>query len=233
MEPRVIFISSSGRSGSKSVASALNLPGILSIHGAKPQIERANCLHYRGDLKHPARVVLDARAKIIRNTVASGMHYVECTWFLSSLGGVLKSAFPGERIVHLVRDGRDFVRSGMARPWFKGDRRYLAREWSWSRDRWNPPQAATSRLAKIAWLWSVQQSRIAADADELIRFEDLVDNGLPLEKIGLPLHRVVTLPRVNVTQKHVMPPWQSWNATTRAEFQRWAGHELQFYGYAW
>jgi len=230
---RVIFVSSSGRSGSKALAAALDLPGVHSLHGPLPRVERANCLHHRGQLQDPHATVRAARKKLVIGTLRRDLHYVESSWFLCSLGAVLKDVFPGCRLIHLVRDGRDFVRSGMARPWFKNDRKYLAKPWSWSRDRWHPPPQANSRIAKIAWLWAAQQNSIAAHADSVLRLEDLIADGLVLSDLGLPMSTRVLLPRMNATENHVIPRWPDWTAPMRADFDRWASPVLARYGYSW
>jgi hypothetical protein len=167
--------------------------------------------------------------------------YGEINSALRFHGRALRSAFPGCAILQLVRDGRDVVRSIMARRHYTDgatghhaiapeDGEPFSREWS-----------SMTRFEKICWLWKDGNSRLSPHADALIRFEDLVSDYEYFRQhleIGLGLavgretwQRLVASP-ANATEQFTMPQWKEWEPDLRSAFERICGDEMRRLGYS-
>lgn len=165
----ISFISSSGRSGSKSMTAFLNRdPLVAAFHGpAYPEDERDN-MHRRSNHDVPWEIPLRARTAL-----SQGKHYIEVSWCLSASGAALRRAVPDCLITHLVRHPYGFVPSGLARGWFAGAPAYLASANACSRDLWPMPEKPRSRMESISALWVDQQRCIREFATDTVRLEDL------------------------------------------------------------
>jgi|10_taG_2_1085330.scaffolds.fasta_scaffold26815_3 hypothetical protein len=240
-----IFITSSGRSGSKAIAQALNkINHVDSYHG--PNVfEMENCLKYQKKMSS-AQVKLmlgEKRDPLLAHSYNRNNHYVESSWFLSAILEEIIEKYPDALVVHLVRDGRDFVRSGMNRFWFKPGA--LSRYNAWTRDRWSPPSECRSRLEKISWLWAEQQRIQRLSMEKIpkknnggvIRLEDLISTphiNKFADQIGLPYTDDIILEKTNKSKNpYVIPHWKSWNDEYIDQTKRWLGDELREYDYEW
>jgi hypothetical protein len=240
-----IFISSSGRSGSNALALAFKkLDGVDSYHG--PNVfERENCLKYHGKLSERdiSTMLSQKRDGLLLESRNNNHHYIESSWFLSAMLEDIVKKYPDALIVHLVRDGRDFVRSGMNRFWFKPGA--LSRYNSWTRDRWNPPGDCITRFEKISWLWAEQQRTQRLSMEKIpkknnggtIRLEDLIAQkniNWFADRIGLPHSGDIILEKTNKSKNaHVISPWQEWDTEHISQARRWMDAELREYNYEW
>lgn len=232
---KIIFISSSGRSGSKSLTNALStLNNVKAFHGPRPQLDKENCLKYHGKLKNPVESIKRAREKFITNTLNSNCSYVENSWFMTALIDDFYEAYPCH-VVMVIRDGRDFVRSGMSRPWFTDQKVWQNAIGRWNRDKWNPPKECKSRFSKVCWLWAEQQ-RVMLNSKhkpEVFKFEDLISVPLDgfISKIGL--QGSATMKKANFTKKFSIPKWTDWNKKMVRQAKRWMGEMLEEFNYDW
>lgn len=229
----IVFVSSSGRSGSKSLVAALgSLPNVRAFHGpAHPAWEAFN-LATRLENGHEPGPLLETLRRRVDETHDAGCAYVEVTWCMAALAPLLRARYPSCRIYHLVRDPRDFVRSGMAREWFTGDPGYLASVNACSRDLWPHFWSVFSRMGLIAAVWDDQQGCIEdGEPDARVRFEEMLAVGVVPEFFGLPPCDRVPLPRENATEKHVLPPWREWPSSDLEKVWQIVGPTAERYGY--
>ena len=246
-----IFISSSGRSGSTSIVEALSkIENVSAHHGPKNKhFERINCLRYlnrRGGSGASSDQVISKLKKyrdpLIKQVESEGKVYIESSWFISAMLPELVQLYPNAKIVHLVRDGRDFVRSGMNRFWFSGKQSDLKRVGIWTRDKWSPPALCETRFQKICWLWAEQQRVMQAGLKEIplknnfgvVRFEDLVSSGLGefINKLGIKGGTGITMQTLNRTKKNfIIPHWRDWTAEMKEDARRHMGAELNLFRY--
>lgn len=238
---QTIFIVSSGRSGSKALSEAfVDAPYTLSLHGPD-KFEKANCLNYKGKLKSPKKIIINKRKQLVEMAHTRGLHYVENSWFISTFVKELSEVFPDCIIVHLVRDGRDFVRSGMSRKWFTGNKKFLNSESAWTRDHWTPPAIHKDRLSKVCWLWNEQQEVIHSQMIKLpeknnggvIHFEKLITEDLSkyMEQWGINCEGPIYMKKVNVTNNYKVPHWSEWNVRQIGKCKKIMGKSLEQHGY--
>jgi hypothetical protein len=229
---------------SKAIA---QVPGIKSVHGPRPQLDKENCLKYHGQLENPVEAVRKRRAKIVNSAATNNLHYVENSWFMSALAEEFVELFPECKIVHLIRDGRDFVRSGINRPWFN-EKHALWKRWQsaigrWNRDKWNPPPECKTVFEKICWLWAEQQRTIEAGMQKIpeknrggiVKFEDLIGSKINwfLETINLKADKDILMKKANASSKHKISKWTEWDSDFVDGAKKWMGDTLLQYDYQW
>jgi hypothetical protein len=157
--PPAVYLLSPGRSGSKMLALALDLhPRIRALH--EPGDPATMCAlafdAWRGPVAQE-RVdrALRRRPRGARRPPGDPRVWVESAHWHSMLVPYLAA-----RYVHLVRPGREFVRSGLPRPWYT-DRQVPA----WRPHQLDPPEELSTRFEKICWLWAEYHRRILRDLE--------------------------------------------------------------------
>jgi hypothetical protein len=184
MDTSPVFVVSTGRAGSKMLSDVLALhPAACAFHEPLPQLNAEAFAKWRGRTRNDrieARVAMKRR-RVIEQISGNGVLYVESSHFCSHLIPELDRLF-APRFVHLIRNGRDVVKSGLRLGW------YAAGEVEASRQRvatlmrrsllidlgtpgidhrLTPPRPFQHRLDKIAWLWSEINGVILRDLEEI------------------------------------------------------------------
>ncbi len=249
----VTFIVSTGRTGTRFFGRFFDtFPGVYARHEPKPDMVKLGVEYAAGYVSFDR-----AAAAIERNRRAIGRGlqrlgasvYVESNNRFFSLLKPLRHVFPHARIVHVMRDGRDYVRSGLGRQWYtKEDRfpRLTARMFPDDpyRDRWE----AMTRFEKIAWRWQKKDSILADDVAELentltVRFEDIFTTpgrpglyeisrfvGFSDEVVTEHLERMGA-EKMNSTRRPPIPRWPDWDEDLTRRFEEIAGEHLRRCGY--
>ena len=217
---KIIFISSLGRSGSMSIANAIdNVDGVKAFH-VPSGLEDYNCNAY---LKQLNRIKVD-RKKLIEFVHDSNCHFVESMVCLRFYFEDVVKSYPECVIVHLVRDGRDYVRSGFNRPWFTTEKK--------------------DRFKMICKNWAEGQFQMVESMKKIpehnrggvVRFEDLIKGDISwfLDGLGLKSTKEITMPVVNSTKGvFKLPKWDEWNQKLINEAKIYMGKELEHFGYKW
>lgn len=119
-----VFVLSTGRVGTQTLASLFQLaPNVLSYHEPMPSLYGLSKLSYEYTDDILARKVLreaflSLREERISYSLARGKGYVETSPQATFLAPVILEALPNVRFIHVVRDPRYVVRSGMRRQWY-------------------------------------------------------------------------------------------------------------------
>ncbi len=250
------FIISTGRTGTKFLARFINgFDSTLSLHEPHPDFVNLGVDYASGKVseeKASRRIERGRRVlcKLVKKQGAS--RYVEPNNRLFSLIDVLEKVFDDIKIIHIVRDGRDYVRSGMSRGWYKEvdiDIRLEASEFEDDeyRDRWEE----MSRFEKICWRWQkkdgfIYRSLEGKDNYIRVKFEDIFegDNYTGLKKIceymNIPkkeVKRNIELMmdnKINATKEYEIPHWSEWGKEMIETFEEIAGeHMKRYYEYGW
>jgi hypothetical protein len=259
-----VFVVSTGRAGSKMVAEALRVhPQVLALHEPRPGLHREAYLAWSG--KRDARWLrkrLDSKRRVlVEQVLANGLLYLESAHYCSHLVVPLRDLFPSAKFVFLHRDGREFVRSGLERAWYRGREESalahvvkFARDWlrldlgkaGWDH-RLKPPASLRSRAQRIAWLWaeinrSIERGLATVPKQDQFR--------VPLAALGLESLRALTgflgvdgderilrqmmevaARRPNKTRERSVPPFERWTQEDQREFFRIAGPTMAQLGY--
>jgi hypothetical protein len=166
--------------------------------------------------------------------------YGEVNSVLRRHAEALQAAFPEAGFLHLVRDGRDVVRSMYsATAMLEGDpntQDIYPREGDPYADEW--PQM--SRFERVCWYWRVENRYLRQYIDAFVRFEDVLAShegfreGL-LEPLGLELPEPVWAEAVdrpkNPTRDYDLPAWPDWNEERKQAFAEICGEEMRAFGY--
>lgn len=241
--PQHLFVISTGRSGTTSLARTLTLVGNLDcLHEPAPELilESSGYRHGTTSAETVRRLLLQTRR------AECGQRYCESNQTMALLIPEIVGAFADAAFVWLIRDGRDVVASAMQKQWYTGHsenhERYedcppIERAWIDGRIRGDlcgevAPAAwrAMSRFEKCCWYWSYVNRTIAEDlaAHASTRFFRLhlerlnSQIGPLLGWLGL---RTVITPVAKVHNRAKRPPyhWSRWTAEERASFVRWCG----------
>lgn len=177
-----VFVVSTGRAGSQMLARALaKVPGVLALHEPKPHLITEGYLRWKRGIssEEAARCIRSKRSDLIDQVAQSGLTYIESSHYCSHLIPELARLFDA-RFVFLHRDPRGFTRSGLARPgWYsaKGPAerfKSLIRQrlkvgaevgYYWHDHRLDPPAHLSTRMEKIAWLWTEMNRVIVRDLE--------------------------------------------------------------------
>ncbi len=247
----MFFVVSTGRSGSRTVAEVLaQSPSCECRHEPFPQLIAEAPRFLYGELAQGDLVRL---LRETRSPTVDGKIYGESSNKLSLIIPALVEAFPGSQFLWLVRDGRDFVCSGLQRGWYEpGEETESAGDWQRWRLRGDrsgdiAPDAwrAMDRFERVCWLWSFTNRLIE---QELVRhgpehyrvvtierlgaaLPDLCDF-LGLEPVSFVVGRANRRVVRGVADEAVagstnlvdaVQTWTDWTAEQREIFTRWCG----------
>lgn len=167
--------------------------------------------------------------------------YGEINPFLRRHAVALKKVFPDAHLFHVIRDGRDVVRSIMSKGYF-GTKDPVFRplihppEPSPYAQRWS----SMTRFEKVCWLWAEENRYLRENIPTTVRFECLVRDyeyfrARLLEPISAHIG-VETWSRYcreahNPSPAQTFPHWRSWNREQRCVFSEICGTEMEVNGY--
>ncbi len=144
-----------------------------------------------------------------------------------------KDLVPGGVLVHLHRDGRDVVRSILARGWYEtpSDRRHAVIPV----DEWD----SSSQLERACWYWRYTQERIATFTQARIAFERMVTDRRYLEEtleaLGIVVHPLLAAEefpkRIDPSDYRGFPAFDAWSPDDRASFELICGEVQSALGY--
>ncbi len=100
--------------------------------------------------------------------------YIEFSPFMVLHGKALRIVLPGIKILHLVRNGRDVVRSLMAREVLGPKDPMLRIIQPPEDDPYFSVWRAMSRFEKICWKWQYENKLLREHADHIVQFEGLI-----------------------------------------------------------
>lgn len=243
------------------IARTLDLhPHVVAHHEPDPPLNLEAYLKWsqRKSRAWIARRLARKRMALVERAQRGGLQFVESSHWLSHLIAELDQVFEG-RFVFLHRDGRQFVRSGLERDWYRPLSASARLKTSMrrvsgvpigntSRDhRLDPPAQLHGRLVKIAWLWAeingaVLEQLRAVPADRVFRLgvEDLDADRLTrlLQFIGVEAEgewseAMLSLAggRPNRTEAFQGEAGELWEADNVALFDSVAGEMMRALGY--
>ncbi len=181
-----LFVLSTGRAGTKTLAALLGLTdNLFAYHEPRPKLFALSRLAYLYDRQSPADEILTAAFVTVRQDLLSyalscGRGYAETSPQVTFLAPAILRALPTVRFIHLTRHPADVVRSGLQRGWYTGhhrdESRITPRPGTLHADRWH----AYTPVQKNLWLWDETNRWILTFAASLppsqilrLRAEDL------------------------------------------------------------
>lgn len=240
----VFFILSIGRSGTAFLADLLNrAEGALVVHEPVREDFRAHqeAFHSEARARHYVRrfrkkeIYLRVRHEPVET-------YGEVNSVLRRHCLALKEVFPKATFLHLVRDGRDVVRSMMSRATMTPADQNTKLIWPKTGDSARTHWAEMSRFEKLCWYWKVENEFLRSGIRaEPIQFEKLIGSYEDfIERICQPCgieisrdvwKRAVGVPK-NATKDYRFPHWSEWDPKTTKAFDEMCGQEMVLSGYS-
>lgn len=234
------FVLAMGRSGTKFLSSLLNSNSIKVVHERFPDILFYQ-LAYRNE-KLADNYFIPYRKNIIdkelRNSSIS--YYGEVNGLLRRHCNTIHRLYPNSTIIHLVRDGRDVVRSMMSRKsfkWYDIGTRFvhpLKNDPYWSK--WH----SMSRFEKLCWYWMIDNNYLRLNCKFQIEFEKIISdynyyklnvlNLIGIEQTKDSWGNLVKKPK-NVTKKYSFPHWSKWSQKNKDSFINICSKEMESLGY--
>lgn len=236
----LFFILSIGRSGTKFLANLLSkAPRALVVH--EPFIESIPHQEAFHDPDRAMRYIEGFRKReiYVRVRKFDVDTYGEVNSFLRRHCLALKKVFPRAKLLHLVRDGRDVVRSMYSRETMMAGaydtRMIYPRSGAW-RDKWS----SMNRFERLCWYWMVENRYLRECIGRTVQFERILSSyeyfrENVLEPLGLKVSREVWKRAVdrpkNVTEVYRLPHWSKWSDEMKSAFERICGEEMEKCGY--
>lgn len=257
------FVISTGRTGTKFLASTLSrcFRGVKAIHEPDPDLFELGVDYARGLISREiaAQQLLAGREHICESLhVDSNDYYIETNACLNPMVDVVAESFPTAKIVHVIRDPRDYVRSayswrvrssGGGMTYYLSDDDLRRRITSDDVDESGCQWQQLNRFQRCCWSWmhhdSLIRTAIAGSeraltikfetlvAGDLTGFEHVVDFlGLADRQIvfGEPLRQLLHK-RVNSNREYLLPAWTDWSQQHRREFDALVGPYMEECGY--
>jgi hypothetical protein len=242
-ERTVFFALGMGRSGTNFLARLLgDCPEAAVFH--EPIVEDLEAFVEAFKSTDAARRYLDAfRVRRMYDLVKDReiRVYGEVNSALRYHAPALKAAFPDAKLMHLVRDGRDVVRSVMSRHhYMPGTSGHLALE-PLPSDHLYTRWPDLSRFEKVCWLWADANRRLSQDLGWVVKFEELIGGyDYFRENVNKPFDleispdrwRLETNKPRNITKAFSFPPWTQWDRKMIARFDDICGGEMARLGYS-
>lgn len=239
---QLFFVHAIGRSGTKFLANLLGKGSATAIfHEPVHEDYKAylRAFHSSEDAMVYIRkfrkkdIYLRARGNKTRS-------YGEVNSLLRRHVKALNETFPNAVMIHLVRDGRDVVRSMVSRKTMTAQDKNTLGIYPHQDDPYRSNWERMDRFSRICWYWQVENSFLRKNLSPSVKFEDIIQSyDVFYEKILDPCNLIVpkkiwseyvNSPN-NKTKKYLMPPWIEWSKEQKHKFQEICGEEMIMNGY--
>ena len=144
-------------------------------------------------------------------------------------------------ILHLVRDGRDVVRSMMNRKTYTYmDRKHSGQIVPQPDDPWYSQWPTFDRFSKICWYWASANEYLLVRKLPIVRFEDILSSyDLFAEQVLQPLSINISIDvwrhhvqkPLNVSRVSDFPAWDNWTFEQYHQFTTICGPVMEKLGY--
>lgn len=251
---RCIFVLSTGRTGTKTLATLISLSkDYLSYHEAVPKLFRLSRLAYSVEAVSEINDVLKeafliARRDLLEYSLKCGRGYAETGNHVTFLAKVIHETIPEARFIHLVRDPRSVIRSGMRRNWYANSPydyiRITPKNDSEIADKWK----YFSSFQKNVWLWNETNkwiidfmSIMPYEKALLIHSEELFDRNeetlirlydfLGTQKPSNRRINLILKKKLNIQKTGEFPVTQDWSRSMVDDFIQLAGNTARALNY--
>ena len=168
------------------------------------------------------------------------MIYGEVNSLLRRHVTALKDAFPNATMIHLIRDGREVVRSMMSRNTMTAKDKHTFGIRPKEGDPWREKWDELDRFARICWYWQVENAYLRSVMPPAIKFEDIISDyddfkGKILDSCHVFISKsiweeAVNHP-VNKSKVYQMLCWDEWSRDQKKMFEDICSKEMIAGGY--
>jgi hypothetical protein len=217
---KYFFVTGFGRSGSKFLATLLNLaPEAKVEHEPFADDYRYLPIAYYGGARKALGTYLRSRRQLIESGLSKDVQlYGETNSLLRYFIDDLPVVFDNPEVFLLIRNGRDVVRSCFVRSVYT-PKSLHAHVLPKDDDPWADEWSRFSRFEQLCWLWQATNNHVGDRIERVLRFEDILSDfdylsSNLLHPLGLSLSResyrsAVENP-VNTTEQYVGGERRRW-----------------------
>lgn len=232
------FILAIGRSGTLFLSQLLNQANETHIRHDPLTIDfKANQDAYHDEKKAFKYIRKFRKNEIYLNVKDKKVRlYGEVNSILRRHAMALKQEFPNCTLIHLIRDGRDYVRSAYSRIVMTNKDLNARRMFPLKGDPWEQEWKDFDKFKKLCWYWQIENKFLKNHVDLTVKFEDILsdyqyfkNNVLDVLKISVSKDiwkREVRTPK-NVTLKHKLPHWKNWDEQKLQAFDKICGEVMR------
>lgn len=253
-----VFILSTGRSGSKTIATLLNCSeNVTAYHEPKPTLQYFSnyAFHHKSEVKILSNMIDAVRMEMILEVFIKDNIYVESNQCLTFFAPVIARLFKRSKFVHLIRHPGDFIRSGIRKGWHKNDsiwesgRVRMADKTQW---------AKMDQIEKLSWLWMTTNSFIETFKEQIetkrvitLKFEDLVKNVKEvrelikfIDALDIKVKKIKELQNRKLNELYIhpdeppnikkvidFPDYRKWNDDMKNKLKKYSEKLIKLYGY--
>jgi hypothetical protein len=172
--------------------------------------------------------------------IPSGV-YGEVNSTIRCHANAIKNTFPNAVLIHLVRDGRDVVRSTAGRRTMTIKNPFSLSIHPNSNDPWKDRWHDMDRFARICWFWQEENRRLRTSIGRTVQFEKILSSyeyfsREILEPCGIHIDEDVWLAAIatpqNISREFSMPKWGQWTSEQQKNFREICGEEMEKCGYS-
>lgn len=239
---KFFFILSMGRSGTKFLSYLLNLSiNADVVHEPVRSDFRAYIEGFYSENKAYKYFQKFRKKEIyLRNRKKNVDVYGEINSVLRRHCNAIKKVIPEVKLIHLVRDGRDVVRSMMSRSAMTAENPITIKIKPTIADPYYDNWINMNRFEKLCWYWDVENRYLKENIEKTVYFEKLISNYsyfkenllLPLE-LEIPENiwqKEINSPK-NVSISYKIPHWTKWKQKELAIFNQICGDTMRNLGY--
>lgn len=234
-----VFVLSTGRCGTKFLTKVLKRSEVIdSFHEPVPELIYYSKYAYENQCENEKlKLIIDSsRFEYIMRSFLNKKIYFESNNRLTFFAYQLNELFPKAKFIHLIRDPRDFVRSGIRRKWYSGQH-------LWDMGRIKPLNDSINwdhlnLISKISWLWNETNSFIedfkkSIDEEKMltVKSEDLFTDinvikkifdfiDVPLVYDDQELAKLIEKP-VNKQNVNQFPYYEDWNISQKISLKKY------------
>jgi hypothetical protein len=250
------FVLSTGRVGTKTLAALASLSTrIDAYHEPSPKLYGLSALSYRchGNAVNDeifAEAFLTARRERFHYALSFDKRYVETSPQVTFLAPAIRIAIPHARFIHVVRDPKNFVRSGMRRGWYCNNPMDNIRLKPTSQSEDHRSWQQWDAVEKLCWLWketnvwidrfmqSLPEGRklffrsekiFLQEKEEINKFFDFLNVQKPRNK---SIKKILSR-RLNAQKTGYFQEISNWSDELNAKFNRIAGKSAKEFGYTY
>jgi len=250
-----VFVMSTGRVGTKTLSALFRLAkNTYAYHEPRPKLYGLSKLAYKhSESWLESREVWQeaftaVRADLLNFSLVSQKGYIETSPQVTFLSPIILASIPSVRFIHLVRNPRFVVRSGMRRKWYEGHpadhTRIIPHLESEAGQKWKTYTA----FQKNIWLWKETNRWIveflstvpdkqqltlhsedifAAKKESIDKLFNFVSAPTPSSKKVLGILNKV----LNAQKNGHFPEPNQWNEEMEIELRKNAGQTAKYLGY--
>jgi hypothetical protein len=251
-----VFTLSTGRTGTKTLAALASLSTrSLAFHEPSPKLYGLSSLYYRynGGVVNDeifTEAFLTARRMRFRYALSFNKGYVETSPQVTFLAPVIHNALPQSKFIHIVRDPKDFVRSGMRRGWYDNHPMDNTRLKPTSQSEDYKFWQKWGALEKTCWLWKETNvwinrfmQTLPAEQKLFLRSENIFLNKKKeinsfFDFLNTPLPsskriKKILSKKLNAQKSGNFQEVADWPDELHAKFYRIAGESAKLFGYVY